>query len=112
MTNVTRVAMEKKVLSANDQIAARLRDAIQSLGTLVVNLISSPGSGKTMLLEKTLASAAGRNTGRGSYRRHPDRERCSPLGSLRLSRSTDHHRRRVPSGCADGGKSPGRLARH
>ncbi len=54
MTNVTRVAMEKKVLSANDQIAARLRDAFSATGTLVVNLISSPGSGKTMLLEKTL----------------------------------------------------------
>jgi hydrogenase nickel incorporation protein HypB len=46
--------MEKKVLSANDQIAARLRDAFRTTGTLVVNLISSPGSGKTMLLEKTL----------------------------------------------------------
>ena len=32
MTNVTRVAMEKKVLSANDQIAVRLRDAIQHRG--------------------------------------------------------------------------------
>jgi hydrogenase nickel incorporation protein HypB len=46
--------MEKKVLSANDQIAARLRDAFRVTGTLVLNLISSPGSGKTMLLEKTL----------------------------------------------------------
>jgi hydrogenase nickel incorporation protein HypB len=46
--------MEKKVLSANDQIAERLRDAFRATGTLVVNLISSPGSGKTMLLEKTL----------------------------------------------------------
>ena len=46
--------MEKKVLSANDQIAARLRDAFGAAGTLVVNLISSPGSGKTALLEKTL----------------------------------------------------------
>ena len=46
--------MEKKVLGANDQIAVRLRDAFSTAGTLVVNLISSPGSGKTMLLEKTL----------------------------------------------------------
>ena len=46
--------MEKKVLSANDQIAARLRDAFSARDTLVLNLISSPGSGKTMLLEKTL----------------------------------------------------------
>ncbi len=46
--------IEKKVLSANDQIAARLRDWLEAKGTLAVNLISSPGSGKTTLLEKTL----------------------------------------------------------
>ncbi len=46
--------IEKKVLSANDQIAARLRDVMAASGTLAVNLISSPGSGKTSLLEKTL----------------------------------------------------------
>jgi hydrogenase nickel incorporation protein HypB len=52
---MNRVAIETKVLSANDQVAARLRDALAASGTLAVNLISSPGSGKTMLLEKTLA---------------------------------------------------------
>ena len=46
--------IEKKVLSENDQIAARLREALRINGTLAVNLISSPGSGKTTLLEKTL----------------------------------------------------------
>src|SRR5579862_10046191 len=51
---MTRVVMETKVLSENDRIAARLRDAFGARGTLALNLISSPGSGKTMLLEKTL----------------------------------------------------------
>jgi hydrogenase nickel incorporation protein HypB len=51
---MTRVAIEKKVLSENDQIAARLRETLAQSGTLTVNLISSPGSGKTALLEKTL----------------------------------------------------------
>jgi hydrogenase nickel incorporation protein HypB len=51
---MNRIAIEKKVLSENDQIAARLRDALRASGTLTVNLISSPGSGKTMLLERTL----------------------------------------------------------
>ncbi len=46
--------IEKKVLSANDQIAARLRDWLQAKGALAVNLIGSPGAGKTTLLEKTL----------------------------------------------------------
>ena len=49
-----RLTIEKKVLSENDQIAARLRDCQRDAGTLALNLISSPGSGKTLLLEKTL----------------------------------------------------------
>jgi len=48
------VSIEKKVLSENDRIAARLRETLTASGTLAVNLISSPGSGKTLLLEKTL----------------------------------------------------------
>jgi len=51
---MNRVAIEKNVLSENDRIAARLREWLRDKGTLAVNLISSPGSGKTMLLEKTL----------------------------------------------------------
>jgi hydrogenase nickel incorporation protein HypB len=49
-----KLAIEKKVLSENDRIAARLREWLRDKGTLAVNLISSPGSGKTTLLEKTL----------------------------------------------------------
>jgi len=52
---MTRIGLEKKVLSENDQIAARLRESFGQHGTFAVNLISSPGSGKTSLLEKTLA---------------------------------------------------------
>jgi len=49
-----RIALEGKVLSENDRIAARLRASFQQHGILCVNLISSPGSGKTALLERTL----------------------------------------------------------
>ena len=51
-----REAVEKKVLSENDRLAAELRQRFQNENILCVNLISSPGSGKTMLLEKTLAA--------------------------------------------------------
>jgi hydrogenase nickel incorporation protein HypB len=51
-----REAVEKKVLSENDRLAAELRLRFQNENILCVNLISSPGSGKTMLLEKTLAA--------------------------------------------------------
>jgi hydrogenase nickel incorporation protein HypB len=50
--------MEKKVLSENDRIAAALRAQFADGGTLVLNCISSPGSGKTSLLERTLEGFA------------------------------------------------------
>ena len=51
-----RVPLEKKVLSENDRIAAGLRARFVEHGILTLNFISSPGSGKTSLLEKTLES--------------------------------------------------------
>lgn len=53
---MNRVPLEQKVLSENDRIAAELRAHFQAHGTLCLNLISSPGSGKTSLLECTLES--------------------------------------------------------
>jgi len=51
-----RVPLERKVLSENDRIAAELRTRFQEHGILCLNIISSPGSGKTSLLECTLGS--------------------------------------------------------
>jgi hydrogenase nickel incorporation protein HypB len=51
---MSRVPLEKKVLSENDRIAAELRERFRENGVLCLNLISAPGSGKTTLLEKTL----------------------------------------------------------
>jgi len=53
---MNRVPLERKILSENDRIAAALRARFQQYGILVLNLISSPGSGKTALLERTLES--------------------------------------------------------
>jgi len=53
-----REVVEKKVLSENDRLAAELRQRYRDQNILCVNFISSPGSGKTALLEKTLASLA------------------------------------------------------
>jgi hydrogenase nickel incorporation protein HypB len=53
-----REVIEKKVLSENDRVAAELRRRYREENILCVNLISSPGSGKTALLEKTLACFA------------------------------------------------------
>lgn len=51
---MTTVRIEQPVLNENQRIAARLRDGFLESGTLCLNFISSPGSGKTSLLEKTL----------------------------------------------------------
>ena len=51
-----RVALKSKVLSENQIIAQRLRERFEAHGVLCLNLISSPGSGKTALLERTLES--------------------------------------------------------
>src|SRR5215468_6710892 len=50
------VEVRKNVLKANDVIARSLRDRFHSAGVFVVSLVSSPGSGKTAFLEKTLTA--------------------------------------------------------
>jgi len=58
--NASKISIEQRVLAANDDIADALRQEWNRRGLPVVNLISSPGSGKTALLERTLAQLAGR----------------------------------------------------
>jgi hydrogenase nickel incorporation protein HypB len=48
------VEVRKNVLKQNDLIARALRQRFHEAGVFVVSLVSSPGSGKTMFLEKTL----------------------------------------------------------
>jgi hydrogenase nickel incorporation protein HypB len=47
------ITIERKVLEKNDQIAQRNRRFFQEHGIFVLNLVSSPGAGKTSILEKT-----------------------------------------------------------
>ena len=48
------VEVRRNVLKQNDVIARTLRGQFRSAGVFVVSLVSSPGSGKTTFLEKTL----------------------------------------------------------
>lgn len=48
------VEIRKGVLKKNDLLAAELRQRFREAGVFTVNLVSSPGTGKTMLLEMTL----------------------------------------------------------
>ncbi len=49
-----KVVVEQKVLNLNQRLAADLRARFRQHNVFCVNLISSPGSGKTSLLERTL----------------------------------------------------------
>src|ERR1700684_2055084 len=48
------IEVRKNVLKQNDVAARALREQFRAAGVFVVSLVSSPGSGKTMFLEKTL----------------------------------------------------------
>lgn len=49
------VEVRQKVLKRNDLLARELRERFQHAGVYVVSLVSSPGSGKTAFLERTLS---------------------------------------------------------
>jgi hydrogenase nickel incorporation protein HypB len=49
------IEVRKNVLKQNDVVARALRDRFHAAGVFVVSLVSSPGSGKTAFLEKTLS---------------------------------------------------------
>ncbi len=55
-----RIPVVERILSANDALAARNRAAFERAGVLAVNLMASPGAGKTSLILRTLESLRGR----------------------------------------------------
>jgi len=55
------LTLEKKVLDKNDSIAQKNREWFQRKQIRVMNLMSSPGAGKTYLLEKTIEKLSDKN---------------------------------------------------
>ncbi len=49
------ILIEEKILARNDEIAAQNRLALSEKGIYAVNLVSSPGAGKTSLIESMAA---------------------------------------------------------
>ena len=54
------IEIGERILAKNDAVAGRTREELRSSGVYSINLISSPGSGKTTIIEKTLAALAGK----------------------------------------------------
>jgi hydrogenase nickel incorporation protein HypB len=59
MTQIN-VPVVRNILQANERLAAENRKRFDEAGIFVINLMSSPGAGKTSLLEKTIDGLAGR----------------------------------------------------
>jgi hydrogenase nickel incorporation protein HypB len=49
-----RIAVVEKILGANERLAADNRRLLDETGVFALNLMASPGAGKTSLIEKTL----------------------------------------------------------
>ncbi|AZK92876.1 MULTISPECIES: hydrogenase nickel incorporation protein HypB [Streptomyces] len=72
--------LRRAVLAHNDDSAQALREGLAARGAIAVNLLSSPGSGKTALLETELALA---------------RERGVPVAALTADLATENDARRL-----------------
>lgn len=53
---VRKIEVRERVMSRNNEIASSVRSLLAAHGVWAINLVSSPGSGKTALLERTLAA--------------------------------------------------------
>jgi hydrogenase nickel incorporation protein HypB len=58
---VRTIDVRERVMARNDELAAVVRARLGAAGVPTFNLVSSPGAGKTLLLERTLADL-GRDT--------------------------------------------------
>ena len=55
-----RIAVVENILSANDRLAGENRRRLDEAGVCALNLMASPGAGKTSLIERTVRALAGR----------------------------------------------------
>ncbi len=77
---VVPVELHEKILAGNERAARHNREHFVEAGVLAVNVMGSPGSGKTAVLEATARAAAGRG-----WR----------LGAVSADLATDHDARRL-----------------
>lgn len=103
MSTVPRIVeVRRNILKHNDEVARALRLRFQEAGVFVISLVSSPGSGKTAFLEKTLTLL--KRTHRaaalvGDLATDNDAARLARSG---VPRSADHYRNVVSLGSRNG----------
>ncbi|WP_041917718.1 hydrogenase nickel incorporation protein HypB [Dehalococcoides mccartyi] len=87
-----KVKVLKNITDMNDQLAARNKDMFAGKGILVINVMSSPGAGKTSLLLKTI-ELLGDDTRvgviEGDIASSVDAEKIAATGSQAIQINTD-----------------------
>lgn len=87
------IAVNVNVLNKNDEIAARVHETMAGKGIRLINLLGTPGSGKTTFLEKVLTDpAVDRSTVaviEGDLYTAKDAERMEKLGVRTIQLNTE-----------------------
>ncbi|MDR3358125.1 MAG: hydrogenase nickel incorporation protein HypB [Desulfovibrio sp.] len=82
----------RNVLEANEKMADKVRERLLGHNILALNLISSPGAGKTSLLERTLRDLAGKfrmAVIEGDLQTSNDAERVAATGAQAVQINTE-----------------------
>jgi len=58
--SIKTVSIQENILNANDSLAAQIRAKLSEHGVFAVNLMASPGAGKTSLIERTISGLSGK----------------------------------------------------
>ncbi len=100
------IEVKESVFADNDREAARVREALKQKGTFLLNLMSTPGSGKTTTLLRTI-EALKDELRMGVMEADID----SDVDARRIAGSGREvhpaaHRRHVPSGCRNDRAGP------
>ncbi len=86
-----RIPVVEKILSANDRLAAANQARLDEAGVFALNLMASPGAGKTSLIEQTVRRLAGRlrlAVIDGDIATSLDADRASAAGALAVQINT------------------------
>lgn len=87
-----KIPVVQNILQANDRLAAANRQCFEDLGLFAINLMSSPGAGKTSLLERTIEGLSGRirmAVIEGDLQTSNDAERIQKKGVQAVQINTD-----------------------
>ena len=59
MENIRLIEVKEEIMADNIKVAAEMRELLRQTKTMLLNLMSSPGSGKTSLILQTIATLKG-----------------------------------------------------